>query len=184
MKTNIVRIAIVVGLLLLIPLLGNCSSKAGTGPRSPSSFWGALLFGVGLTWDFLASKGGNMAYRLAVGIACVTGFLLFWINAAVGIIGDEDLANAMYIGVLVVPFVGALLARFEPRGMSRALVATAIAQTLVPLIALTWVPTTNFAPGVLPVLGLNTVFVALWLASALLFRYPVGPLAQNPLHSR
>jgi hypothetical protein len=181
MKTNIVRIALVVGLLLLIPLLGNMFVEGWNWAPFDFIFAGILLFGVGLTLDFLARKGGSTAYRVAVAIACVTGFLLVWVNAAVGIIGDEDLANAMYLAVLVIGFMGACLARFEPRGMSRALVATAISQQLVPLIAMTWVPEQNFAPGRIPVLCLNAVFVALWLAAALLFRYAATPPAQKPL---
>ena len=41
------------------------------------------------------------------------------------IIGSEDHpANRMYHGVLAVGFLGALIARFRPRGMALALVAT------------------------------------------------------------
>jgi hypothetical protein len=138
-------------------------------------FAGLILFGTGLTYELVARKGGTIAYRAAVGIACAAGLVLVWINAAVGIIGDEDLANAMYFGVLVVGFIGAFMARFEPRGMSRTLFAMAVAQTLVPLVALTWIPEERFAPGVLPVMGLNAVFVALWVVSALLFRHAAEP---------
>jgi hypothetical protein len=75
----------------------------------------------------------------------------------------------MYIGVLIVGLVGAGLARFAPRGMARALFATAVAQALVPLVALTiWRPPIN--SGVAQVLGVNAIFVALWVVSALLFR--------------
>ena len=35
-------------------------------------------------------------------------------------------------------------------------------------LTLAWVPEERFAPGVLPVMGLNGVFVAAWLLSALL----------------
>ncbi len=138
-------------------------------------FMGTLLFGTGLTYELVAKRAGTIAYRAAVGIACVTGLLLVWVNAAVGIIGDEDLANAMYLGVLVVGFVGACIARFQARGMSRALFATAVAQALVPVIAMTWVPESDFAPGVWPVMGLNAVFVALWVVSGLLFRWAEEP---------
>ena len=58
-------------------------------------------------------------------------------NLAVGIIGTEDNpANLMYGGVLAVGIVGAIIARFQPHGMARALVATALAQALVAVIAL------------------------------------------------
>jgi hypothetical protein len=123
-----------------------------------------------------------MAYRAAVGLACVTGFVLLWINAAAGIIGDGPI-NSMYLVVLAVGFIGALIARFQPRGMALALFATAAAQMLVPVIALLiWKagmeslltdphsPNPPFDPGVAPVFGLNAVFVILFVVSALLFR--------------
>ena len=42
----------------------------------------------------------------------------------------------MYGGVLAVGIVGAIIARFQPDGMARALVATALAQMVVAVIAL------------------------------------------------
>jgi hypothetical protein len=123
-----------------------------------------------------------MAYRIAIGVACVTGFVLLWINAAAGIIGDGPV-NLMYLGVLAVGSIGAFIARFQPRGMALALFATAVAQMLVPVIALViwkagWEsllvdprsPNPPFDPGIVPVFGLNAVFVLLFAGSALLFR--------------
>ncbi len=121
------------------------------------------------------------AYRAAAGIACVTAFVLAWINAAAGIIGDGPV-NSMYFGVFVVGFVGAMIARVEPRGMAIALFATAAAQMCVPVIALLmwnagWQdllfdpnsPKPPFDPGIAPVFGLNAVFAVLWTVSGLLF---------------
>ena len=80
---------------------------------------------------------GNSAYRAAVGVALAAAFILVWVNLAVGIIGSEDNpANVMYGGVLAVGIIGAIIARFQPHGMARALVATALAQALVAVIAL------------------------------------------------
>jgi hypothetical protein len=93
---------------------------------------GVLLFGTGITYELLARKAGNIAYRAAVGAAVATALLLVWMNLAVGIIGhEEDPANLMYVGVLAVGIVGALIARFQPEGMARALVAMALVQALV-----------------------------------------------------
>ena len=65
------------------------------------AFAGALLIGVGLTYEWLKRKSGNFTYRAALIVALAAAFLLFWVNAAVGIIGDEgNPANLMYIGVL------------------------------------------------------------------------------------
>ena len=113
---------------------------------------------------------GNTTYRFAVGIALAAAFILVWLSLGVGIIGrDGDPANLMYFGVLAVGIIGALIARFRPRGMARALFATALAQTLVAVIALSarlgypW-------SGPLELTLLNGFFVALFVGSAWLFR--------------
>jgi hypothetical protein len=115
-------------------------------------------------------KTDNTAYRFAIGVALAAAVMLVWLSLGVGIIGrDGDPANLMYFGVLAVGIVGALIARFRPRGMARALFATALAQTLVALIALTaglgypW-------SGPLELSLLNGFFVALFVGSAWLFR--------------
>ena len=82
-------------------------------------------------------KTGNTRYRFAVGVALAAALILVWLSLGVGIIGrDGDPANLMYFGVLAVGITGALIARFRPHGMARALFATALAQTSVAVIAL------------------------------------------------
>lgn len=100
-------------------------------------------------------------------------FILVWVNAAVGIIGagEEDLASLMYVGgVLAVRFFGAVVARFQPLGMARALFATALAQALVAVIAL--IPGWDSAGPIWPrdILIAAGLFGMLWIASAFLFR--------------
>jgi hypothetical protein len=115
-------------------------------------------------------KTGKTAYRSGVGVALAAAFILVWVAGAVGIIGaDGDSADLMYVGVLAVGIIGAFIARFQPHGMARALVATALAQALVAVIALAagMVPAYNSA---YEILGLNGFFVALWIGSARLFR--------------
>jgi hypothetical protein len=75
----------------------------------------------------------------------------------------------MYFGVLAVGIIGALIARFQPPGMARALLAMALAQALVAVIALIAGLGTPASPP-LEILLLNGFFVALWLTSAWLFR--------------
>jgi hypothetical protein len=131
---------------------------------------GALLIGAGLTYVLAARKTGHFVYRTAFVVALATAFILIWVNVAVGIIGDEgNLANLMYIGVLAVGFIGAIIARFKPHGMARALFATALAQALVTVIALIAELGSPWSgPG--EILILNGFFIALWIGSALLFR--------------
>ena len=110
------------------------------------------------------------AYRSAVGIAFAASCILVWLSLGVGIIGnDGDPANRMYFGVLAVGIVGAVIARFRPHGMARALFATALAQALVAAIALIarlGLPWSGPAEIVL----LNGFFVAMFAGSAWLFR--------------
>ena len=181
--------AIVVAAVLMIPLL---AKWPWTG--SDFVFGAVVLFGSATVFELVARKGSTVAYRAAVGIACAAGLLLVWINAAVGIIGDGPV-NLMYLGVLAVGFVGALIARFQPSGMALALFATALAQMLVPVIALViwkagWQdllidpnsPHSPFHPGIAQVFGLNAVFAMLWVVSALLFRHVAGPAAIAQSH--
>jgi len=111
------------------------------------------------------------AYRAAAGVALAGAFVLVWSSLGLGIIGaDGDPANLMYFGVLAVGLVGALIARFRPHGMARALFATALAQALVAAIALVLGLGLPWSPPV-ELLTLNGFFVALFVGSALLFRH-------------
>jgi hypothetical protein len=165
---------IAVALILLIPfvltLLGD--GRDGQGwhwTLGDFLFAFVLLFGTGLAYELMASKSDNAAYRLAVGIAVVSALLLVWVNAAVGMIGDDNPANVMYVGVIAVGIMGASNTRLQLHGMARTLCVMAMAQMVVPVMALIlW--KTDFAPGVVGVFALNGVFAALWLLSAWLFR--------------
>jgi len=48
---------------------------------------GVLLFGTGITYEFLVRKVGNTAHRYAVGVVVAVVFLLIWAELAVGIFG-------------------------------------------------------------------------------------------------
>ncbi len=133
--------------------------------------FGALLVGVGVIYTLAARKSDNTAYRSATGVALAAAFILVWVNGAVGIIGDaSNDANMMYIGVIAVGIIGAVIARFQPHGMARALYATALAQALVAVIAL--IAGLGSTGPIWPrdILILTGFFAALWLLSAWLFR--------------
>ena len=185
MNKSLLPVLIVPTCLVLIPLVA-MASKADGWAWSATDFivcW-VLIAGAMLAYKFVTSKAGSVTYRIAAGIGLGAGFILVWINGAVGLIGSEDNpANLMYGGVLVVGAVGAAIARLEPFGMAWALFATAIAQFLVPVVALiVW--RDDFTPGVAGVFGLNFFFVLLFTGSALLFRHagdnPGGGRVQSP----
>jgi hypothetical protein len=174
-KKNVVRIAIVTAIILLVPLVAMQFTDEVVWDLTDFVVAGALLFGAGLTYELVASKGATTAYRVAVGIAVATGLMLVWMNLAVGLIGSEDNpANLLYGAVLAVGIIGAIIARLRPHGMVRALFATALTQALVPVIALIiWKPQVNSAEdfwGMVGVFGANTFFAILFIGSAGLFR--------------
>ena len=150
-------------LILLLPLVAMQFTDEVAWDVTDFVIFGALLVGAGIALELAARKSGNSAYKTGVGVAVAAAFLLIWVNGAVGIIGNEDNdANLMFFGVLATGFIGALIARFEPQGMARAMIATAGAQVLVFVIAL--VAGWGFT-------GLITLFfLAFWLGSAQLFR--------------
>lgn len=178
LRQRLVRWAIAVALLLLIPLVLTWQGSGVDGDGWHWTFFdfvfmGTLLFGSALIYELVARKMTNTAYRAAVGVAVVSGLLLVYVNAAVGIIGEDNGTNLMYFGVLAIGFVSALIVRFKPAGMARALFATGTMQFLVPFIALVfWNDSiVQEPPGAIRIVLLNGFFVALWVASAILFRH-------------
>lgn len=174
-RRNIIRLALITASILSVPLVGMRFSNEVDWSLFDFVVAGALLFGAGLAFELVARKSGNVAYRVATGLACATALLLIWINLAVGLIGSEDNpANGLYLGVLMVGGVGAATARLRPQGMARALFATAVAQAVVPVLAIVIrklpVADQDELAGLIGVLFLNTIFVLLFAASAVLFR--------------
>ncbi|MEZ4622627.1 MAG: hypothetical protein R2867_45000 [Caldilineaceae bacterium] len=159
--------------LLLVPLVAMQFSAGWNWDLFDFGFAFVLLFGTGLTYELVASKMAHRAYKRAVGVAGGAVLLLVWLNGAVGLIGDDEAINVLYLGVLGVGLLGALSTRFAPRGMARTAFAMAITQLLVPVIVLL-IPTLRGAllepPSVMGVIGLNLCFTALFVGAALLFR--------------
>jgi hypothetical protein len=167
----VVRVARATALILLVPLFAMQFSDEMAWTLADFVAAGVLLFGSGLTYVLVARKAGNLTYRLAVGVAVATALLLVWLVGAVGVIGEDgDRADLMYGGVLVIGIIGAVVARFRPGGMALTLLAMALAQALVAVIAL--IAGKHHAPitSVFELLGLNGFFIVLFTGSAWLFR--------------
>ena len=100
---------------------------------------GIMLLAACVTCELAARASGNGAYRAGVGIAVGTAFLTVWANLAVGMIGDEgNPVNLLFGGVLAIALGGAILIRFQPAGMARAMIVTALAQFVVSAIGLSF----------------------------------------------
>ena len=157
--------------LLLVPLVAMQFTDEVNWDVTDFAVVGAMLAVACGTYELAARMTGNRAYRAAVGVAIAAAFILVWMIPAVGVLGVEgDPADLMYIGVLAVGIIGAIIARFQPRGMALALFATALAQALVAVIALIAGMHRASYSSVPEILGLNGIFVALFVGSAWLFR--------------
>lgn len=169
MQKRLFRVAMGAGVILVIPLVLTLLAIWHWRPGAFVMAAVLLVGGAGLLYELVTKGIRTGTYRWAVGVSLMSVFLLVWVNAAVGGILGDDPANMMYFGVLLVGLVGAIIARLEPRGMSRAMLATAFAMVLVPAVALV-IGTPAFTNGVAAVFGLHALFAMLFVGSALLFR--------------
>lgn len=168
---NVIRVVLVTGAVLSVPLVAMQVSAGTDWGLEDFALAAGLLFGAGMTYQFVAGKSGHVHYRVAVGLAVAAGSVLVMANLAVGIIGAEDNpTNLMYFGVPAIGIGGAAMARFRPRGMARTLVAMAIAQALVTATGMVlWLPHGITTRGIELVIGANAFLVLMFLGSAVLF---------------
>ncbi len=165
---TIISILLVPTLILLLPLAAMQFTAEVNWDLADFAVAWILMVGTGFTYTLVTKNARNAAYWAAIGMALASALLIVWMNLAVGLIGNEgDPANLMYGAVIVVGIIGTIIARFQPHGMARAMLATAIAQMIVPAIAsVIW--QTHIPPGMW---GANALFVIMFVGSALLFRH-------------
>ena len=148
--------------LLLLPLVAMQFTAEVDWTGDDFAVMGVMLGTVCLVFELAVRVARSHAYVVGAGVAVVTGFLLTWINLAVGIIGNENNpANDLFFGVVAVAVLGAPLVWFRARAMAWVMVATATAQLAVCLYA--WLA------GLGHVFVFTAVMCAVWLASARLF---------------
>lgn len=82
MKRNITRIAIIVGIILLIPLFGNFFVEGWNWGVGDFIIMGILLFVTGLLIDLAARKINTPLHRILAIAAIVLGFLCIWVGLA------------------------------------------------------------------------------------------------------
>lgn len=148
--------------LLAVPAIAmRFTSEVDWGPED-FVVMGALLAMACGGYEVATRLSGNTAYRAGAAIAILTCFLTVWVNLAVGMIGDEgNPANLLFGGVILIAVVGAILARFRPRGVARAMQAAAAAQGAMAVYAL-------FAGDYVAALPI-AFFMVPWLLGAYLF---------------
>jgi hypothetical protein len=116
------------------------------------------------SYELVTRLSGGWMYRAAGAVGILAGFMLVWVNLAVGLVAEGgNVYNLAFMGVLGVGVAGALLSRFRASGLSRTLFLMAIVHALVVAAAL-------FSG--LDRLGasLSALWLGPWLLSAILFR--------------
>ena len=122
----------------------------------------------------------GFTYRYAIGLSLLATLMLVWLALGVGILGaDGDRANMMYVGVVAVGIIGAIAARLQPIGMSRTLVAMALGQTVVTVIALLAGVQDSGVSPLAEIVGLNAFFIGMFLVAARLFGN-AAPIKETP----
>lgn len=173
-----VRVLAGTALLLAIPLVASRFTTEVVWSVTDYAIMGVLLAGTGLLYELATRRASSAAYRGAVVVGLFGLFLLVWANLAVGVIGSEsNPANTLYLAVLAVALLGMALSRFGAEGMARTMVAAAVVQALIGVAALV-LRLGGAESGPVEIVGVNALFVVLFLASATLFR-KAAPLAQR-----
>jgi len=164
MKQRIPGIALVLGLILLIYMV-TVEDEPGALPLL------LIVFGVaGLAYTSTSRMSEGLSYRLAVATGIGTGLFLIWSNMAVGLIGSEDnVINLAYFGLIAVGFAGALVARFQPKGMTWVMGFIAAGQVSIAGYALATGAQHLPHSSVGEILGVTAFFTVFWVASGLLF---------------
>ena len=128
---------------------------------------GTLLAVVCGIIELAARRGGNAAYKLGVIAAVGGGFLIVWINLAVG--HEHAPYDYPFYLALLVGLVGSAIARLRPKGMMAAMLATAAA--LVVALRFAMVHEADAEGGNLLVTAVASAAIAMpFLIAAWLFR--------------
>ena len=131
---------------------------------------GALLGTCGLVLELVTRLSDNLAYRFAATIAVGAAFMLVWVNLAVGFLGGEDnFANLMFLGVILVAAVGTLAVRARAEHMAQVMLVTAAAQVLAGFVGYAAGWASPGGQGVYEATMGTMLFAGLWLLSAFLF---------------
>lgn len=155
--------------LLLTPLVAMQFTSEVDWTIGDFVFAGIMFGTVGVLMELTVRASQSLAYRAGVAFALASAFFLIWVNLAVGIIGDEDNpANLMFFGVVLVGIVGAIAARFRPRGMAIAMSVAAAAELLVDIVTFAF-GLAEPPPPLLAQAVLIAMFAAPMMVSAALF---------------
>jgi len=170
-------------LFLLAPLVAMQYTDEVNWELGDFLFAAVLLGGSGLVFELIMRRSKHDTYRTGALLALFAMFLLVWSNAAVGFVGSgANTANVLYVAMLAVPVIGGIVSRLKARGMFMTLLVTATVQAAIMVFA--------FAAGLVTedsnsmILAINTIFILLWMGSAVLFHQAAESDASTELGTR
>lgn len=156
--------------LMLVPTVAHLASGGFGWTTFDFVLAGVILLLSCSIFDLAARRAPNFAYLAGSAAALAAGFGLFIVNGAVGLVGSEDEAhNMLFLAVILTAIIGSIVARGRPQGMATAMFAAAAAHILVSAGLLIATGGATDGDPLAQEIGLS-VFAAIWLASALLFR--------------
>ena len=164
---------VIIILLLLIPFIGMKLTAEINWDITDFLIMGSVLAAIALIYELVIRRSQKTVYKAGFIMAIIGAFLLFWVNGAVGIIGNEAQdANLLYGATFLTGIVGSIISKFKAKGMSNTLFATALVQLLIPVAAIViWPPSSiSWSPGVLGVFMLSSFFAILFFISGFLFK--------------
>ena len=163
---------IVTSLLLLIPLITMQFSDDVLWTFTDFIFAGGLILGTGCSFILFAQKESDLIFRVATGLALFSTLFMIWANLAVGLIGNEsDPINLLYFVILAIGIAGTFIAKFKPVVMARVLFIMATGIIAITIYALISEWREVAGSSLLEVIGVNALFVVLFMISAGLFQY-------------
>ena len=152
--------------LLMVPLVASRLVEGWNWPAGAFVRVYLLFFATGMAYALIARKMGAWSYKAGVGVALVAGFALGW-STMVQTADSGHPERLWYLSVLVVGFIGASLARLKAPRLAITLFAMAATLALITVILPSGAPP---AMALRMAIG-HGVYVALFIASGLLFRH-------------
>ena len=153
-------------LLLLLPLAAMQVTPEVTWTASDFMVAGVLIGSAGLAIELAFKRQSHRCYSAGVVLLTVTCFALTWINAAVGIVGNDHATLSLLFPVIVMlALVVAAAGRFRALALARGSTAAAAAQAMLGIVAVAIAD-----PGyVVGVVAFHALVIAALLAAATLF---------------
>lgn len=153
--------------LLLLPALAMQVTGEVDWTASDFVFAAILLGFVGFVVEAAVRFARPGAPRIGYILGGFMVFFTCWVNAAVGIIGDEDSVNVFFFLMVMVAMLAGALARFQPGALRWIAALLAAGQYAIGIAAL-WM-----MPGHAVEWGLLTFLALMWIAVAWCFHRAV-----------